>query len=52
MTLDGKVLGTIGGPGRQLKRFAWVHEIACPSENVLYVAELLSWRVQKLLLHP
>ncbi len=38
--------------GRQLKQFAWVHEIACPSENVLYVAELLTWRVQKLLLHP
>jgi len=29
-----------------------VHEIACPSENVLYVAELLNWRVQKLVLHP
>jgi hypothetical protein len=52
MTLDGKVLGTIGEPGRQLKQFGWVHEIACPSENVLYVAELLNWRVQKLLLHP
>jgi len=52
MTLDGKVLGTIGGPGRQLKQFAWIHEIACPSENVLYVAELLTWRVQKLMLHP
>jgi hypothetical protein len=52
MTLDGKVLGTIGEPGRQLKQFGWVHEIACPSENTLYVAELLNWRVQKLLLHP
>jgi DNA-binding beta-propeller fold protein YncE len=52
MTLDGKMLGTIGEPGRQLKQFGWVHEIACPSENVLYVAELLNWRVQKLLLHP
>ena len=52
MSLDGKVLGVIGGPGRQLKQFAWIHEIACPSENVLYVAELLTWRVQKLLLHP
>jgi DNA-binding beta-propeller fold protein YncE len=51
MTLDGQVLGTIGGPGRQLKQFAWIHEIACPSENVLYVAELLTWRVQKLILH-
>jgi hypothetical protein len=52
LSLDGKVLGTIGGPGRQLKQFGWVHEIACPSKNVLYVAELLNWRVQKLLLHP
>jgi hypothetical protein len=24
------------------------HEIACPSENELYVSELLNWRVQKL----
>ena len=52
MTLDGRVLGTIGEAGRQLKQFGWVHEIACPSENVLYVAELLNWRVQKLLLRP
>ena len=52
MTLDGKVLGTIGGPGRQLKQFGWIHEIACPDENTLFVAELLNWRVQKLILHP
>ena len=52
LSLDGKVLGVIGEGGRQLKQFAWIHEIACPSENVLFVAELLSWRVQKLLLHP
>jgi hypothetical protein len=26
--------------------------MACPSENELYVAELLNWRVQKLSLHP
>lgn len=52
LSLDGKVLGVLGAPGRQLKQFGWVHEIACPSENVLYVAELLNWRVQKLLLRP
>jgi NHL repeat-containing protein len=52
MTLDGKVLGTIGEPGRQLRQFGWIHEIACPSENELYVAELLNWRVQKLTLRP
>jgi len=52
MTLDGQILGTIGEAGRQPKQFGWIHEIACPSENTLYVAELLNWRVQKLLLHP
>jgi len=52
LSLDGKVLGVLGESGKQLKQFGWVHEIACPSENVLYVAELLNWRVQKLVLHP
>ncbi len=52
MTLDGKVLGVLGKPGRALKEFGWIHEMACPSQNELYVAELLNWRVQKLELHP
>jgi NHL repeat len=52
LSLDGKVLGVMGSSGRQLKQFGWIHEMACPSENVLYVAEILNWRVQKLILHP
>jgi hypothetical protein len=52
LTLDGKVVGVLGEAGKQLKQFGWIHEIACPSENELYVGELLNWRVQKLLLHP
>ena len=52
MTLDGKVLGVLGEAGKQQKQFGWIHEIACPSENTLYVAELLNWRVQKLTLNP
>jgi NHL repeat len=52
LTLDGKVLGMLGESGKQLKQFGWIHEIACPSENELYVAELLNWRVQKLILAP
>src|SRR5262245_19706555 len=52
LSLDGKVLGVLGRSGKQLKQFGWVHEIACPSENVLFVAEILNWRVQKLLLRP
>jgi DNA-binding beta-propeller fold protein YncE len=52
LTLDGKVVGVLGEAGKQLKQFGWIHEIACPSENELYVGELLNWRVQKLTLHP
>jgi hypothetical protein len=51
LTLDGQVLGMLGSSGHQAKQFGWIHEIACPSENELYVAELLNWRVQKLTLH-
>ena len=52
MSLDGTMLGVLGGAGKQLKEFGWIHEMACPTENTLYVAELLNWRVQKLILHP
>ena len=52
LSLDGKVLGTLGRSGHLPKQFGWIHELACPSENLLYVAELLNWRVQKLTLHP
>jgi hypothetical protein len=52
LSLDGRVLGWLGSAGRQPGQFGWVHELACPSENVVYAAELLNWRVQKLILHP
>ncbi len=52
LSLDGKILGVLGRAGRQPKQFGWIHEIACPSENELYVAEIVNWRVQKLILHP
>jgi NHL repeat len=50
LSLDGKVLGVLGEAGKQLRQFGWIHEIACPNEHTIYVAELLNWRVQKLLL--
>jgi sugar lactone lactonase YvrE len=52
LSLDGKLLGVLGQSGKQLKQFGWIHAMACPSENLLYVAELLNWRVQKLILKP
>jgi hypothetical protein len=52
LDMDGHVLGYLGQSGKQLKEFGWIHEMACPSENELYVGELLNWRLQKLTLHP
>jgi DNA-binding beta-propeller fold protein YncE len=52
LSLDGEVLGVLGESGKQLKQFGWIHEMACPTENLLYVGELLNWRVQKLILTP
>ena len=52
LSLDGEVLGWLGGSGKSVGEFGWIHEIACPSENELYVAELLNWRLQKLVLRP
>ena len=49
VSLEGKVLGVYGQPGRNLGEFGWIHAIACPSENEIYVAELINWRVQKLI---
>jgi hypothetical protein len=52
MTLDGKILGVLGQSGHGEKQFNWIHGIACPSEDVLLVADMNNWRVQKLTLHP
>jgi hypothetical protein len=52
LTLDGKVLGTLGDAGKKVGEFGWIHQIACPTENDLWVGEILNWRVQKLTLHP
>lgn len=46
--LDGKVLGVYGRSGKNLGEFGWGHAIACPSENEIWVGELLNWRVQRL----
>src|SRR5215469_13394745 len=51
MSLDGHVIGWIGGEGKALKEFGWIHGLACPDENTLFAAELVNWRVQKITLH-
>jgi DNA-binding beta-propeller fold protein YncE len=50
LTLDGTVVGVLGEAGKEVKQFGWIHQIACPSDKELYVAELLNWRLQKLTL--
>src|SRR5579863_1606505 len=52
LSLEGEVLGVFGSTGRQLKQFGWIHEMDCHSENEIYTAEILNWRVQKLHLNP
>jgi hypothetical protein len=52
MTLDGKILGYAGISGRQKGQFNWPHGLSCPSENVVFVADMNNWRVQKITLHP
>jgi hypothetical protein len=48
VSLEGQVLGVYGQPGRNLGEFGWIHAIACPSEDEIWVGELINWRVQKL----
>jgi len=52
MTLDGRILGVLGESGHELGQFNWIHSLACPSEDLLYVADMNNWRVQRIQLHP
>jgi len=49
-SLQGEVLGVLGNSGRNLGEFSGAHGIACPTENLLYVAETSNYRAQKLVL--
>jgi 6-bladed beta-propeller len=49
---DGKILGWFGESGHDLGQLNWVHGIACPSENTLFVADMNNWRVLKVTVHP
>jgi sugar lactone lactonase YvrE len=50
LDLQGHVLGVIGKSGRNLGEFSGAHALACPTENLIYVAESSNWRVQKVIL--
>ena len=52
MELDGTILGRFGHASKQLGGFQVVHMMDCRNPNEILVAEIESWRVQKLLLKP
>jgi len=52
LSLDGSIVGMLGESGRDVKQFNWIHGLACPSEDVIVVADMNNWRVQRLTLHP
>jgi len=52
MELDGTILGRFGHAGKMPGAFQVVHMMDCRNPNEIIVAEIESWRVQKLLLKP
>lgn len=52
LTLDGTILGMFGRSGRTERRFNSIHGIACPSDDVLFIADMNNWMVKKVLLGP
>ena len=52
ISTDGTVLGWLGKSGRRDGQFNWVHGLDCSQEDILYVADMNNWRVQKLNLSP
>jgi DNA-binding beta-propeller fold protein YncE len=52
MELDGRVLGRFGKAGKAPGEFSTTHAMDCKNENELLIAEIASWRVQKVILKP
>jgi hypothetical protein len=52
MELDGTIVGKFGHASKQLGGFQVVHMMDCRNPDQILVAEIESWRVQKLMLKP
>jgi hypothetical protein len=52
MELDGTIIGRFGHASKEFGGFQVVHMLDCRNPNEIIVAEIESWRVQKLLLKP
>jgi hypothetical protein len=52
MELDGTIVGKFGHAGKQPGAFQVVHMMDCRNPDQIFVAEIESWRVQKLIFKP
>ena len=52
MELDGTILGRFGHASKQPGGFQVVHMMDCRNPDQIFVAEIESWRVQKLIFKP
>jgi sugar lactone lactonase YvrE len=52
MELDGTIIGKFGHAGKQEGAFQVVHMMDCRNPDQILVAEIESWRVQKLIFKP
>lgn len=44
--LNGNILWEIGSPGKGLGEFGWAHGIDISKDGIIYISEILNWRVQ------
>jgi hypothetical protein len=47
LTLEGRVTGTFGCPGRMNGQLNFAHHLAVGPDGSVYVAEVRNWRVQR-----
>ncbi len=47
VSLEGKVLGMMGGRGMKLGQLNTPHQLTCVDDKTLWVADMFNWRVQK-----
>jgi hypothetical protein len=45
-----RILAAWGESGHELGELNWAHGLACPSEDLIYIADMNNWRVQKLVI--
>jgi DNA-binding beta-propeller fold protein YncE len=47
LTLEGKIVGRVGAPGKLPGQLNFGHQISVDAQGNVYVAEILNWRAQK-----